>query len=119
MTRHRDAVRLQHMLEHATEAISLAAGRDRADLGSDRLLELALTRLVQIVGEAAARVSPATRIEYGELPWDEIVGLRNRLVHGYDAIDLDILWDIVQLDLPPLVTGLRRGLENCEAGACT
>jgi len=73
---------------------------------------LALTRLVEIIGEAAARVSAQTREQYPDIPWIEMIGLRNRLIHGYDAVDLDILWDILKEDLPPLIQRLRVLLEN-------
>ena len=107
MTQHDDTVRFRHMLEHAREAVDLAAGESRKGLRSNRVLELALTRLVEITGEAAARVSPAGQARYPQIPWPEIIGLRNRLVHGYDAVDLDILWDILQFDLPPLIAALE------------
>jgi uncharacterized protein with HEPN domain len=95
------------MLDHAKEVVALAQGRSRADLDSDRLLELALVRLLEIVGEAASRVPQRVRTLYPDIPWPQIVALRNRLIHGYDAVDLDILWQIVVQDLPPLVTALE------------
>lgn len=58
MTQHNDSIRLHHMLDHSREAVAMIQGKTRLDLDGDRLLELALTRLVEIVGEAAARVSP-------------------------------------------------------------
>ena len=112
MMRHDDITRLRHMLDHAREAVALTQGKTRADLDAERLLELALTRLLEIIGEAAARVSPAGQERYAQIPWPEIIGMRNRLVHGYDAVDLDILWDIVQLDLPPLIAALREIVEE-------
>jgi len=72
---------------------------------------LALTRLVEIIGEAAARVSTQIREQYPDIPWIEMTGLRNRLIHGYDAVDLDILWDILMEDLPPLIQRLRSILD--------
>jgi uncharacterized protein with HEPN domain len=75
-------------------------------------LELALTRLLEIVGEAANRLSEDTRGKYAQIPWPQIIGLRNRLVHGYDAVDLDILWDIARQDLPPLIAALERIVEE-------
>jgi uncharacterized protein with HEPN domain len=102
------SVRLRHMLDHAREAVFLAQGKTRADLDTDRLLNLALVRLLEIVGEAAGRVPETERSEHPEIPWPQIVGLRNRLIHGYDAVDFDILWQIITLDLPPLVTALER-----------
>ena len=106
MPRDRDRVRLLHMLEHAREAIQLIEGRSRRDLDTDRVLSLALVRLLEIVGEAAAKVSPDARTKYSAVPWSEIVGLRNRLIHGYDSVDLEILWRIIESDLPALVGNL-------------
>ena len=108
MTRHSDQARLRHMLDHAVEAVSLVEGRSREDLDSDRLLNLALVRLLEIVGEAAARLSAETRDGCPQIPWPDIIGLRNRLIHGYDIVDFDILWDIVRDDLPALVVQLRK-----------
>ena len=102
-----DTSRLRHMLDHATEAVEMAQGRSRSELDTQRMLSLALVRLLEIVGEAAARVSQPTRNEYPGIPWPAIVGLRNRLIHGYDEVDLDILWTIIEDDLPPLIEGLR------------
>lgn len=102
----RDRIRLLHMLEHAREAMQLVAGRNRSDLDTDRVLSLALVRLLEIVGEAAARVSSEARARHPAIPWSEIVSLRNRLIHGYDAVDMDVLWSIVNIDLPTLVRGL-------------
>jgi uncharacterized protein with HEPN domain len=108
MTRHDDPTSLRHMLDHAREAVEMAAGRAREDLRQDRMLELALVRLVQIVGEAATRVSDEGQRRYAAIPWLQVRGLRNRLVHGYDVVDLDILWNIIQDDLPPLIAELER-----------
>ena len=110
MSRHDDRVRFRHMLDHAHEALGLAKGRARPDLDTDRLLNLALTRLLEVVGEAAARVSPAGREKSPAVPWSEIVGLRNRIIHGYDNVDFDILWQIVCDDLPRLITALEDAL---------
>jgi uncharacterized protein with HEPN domain len=112
MTRHDDDVRLRHMLDHAREAVAMAHGKARVDLDQDRQLELSLTRLVEIVGEAATRLSPAARARHAAIPWPEILGLRNRIVHGYDKINLDILWQIVAHDLPPLITKLEAILAS-------
>jgi uncharacterized protein with HEPN domain len=106
MQRDRDRVRLLHMLEHAREAIQLVEGRSRQDLNVDRLLSLAPVRLLEIVGEAAAKVSPKGRSRYPTIPWSEVVSLRNRLIHGYDSVDMDVLWRIIEDDLPTLVRDL-------------
>ena len=112
MTRYDDPTRLRHMLDRAAEAVAMTRDRTRQDLDTDRQLSLALTRLLEIVGEAATRVSPGTRRRYSQIPWDEVIGLRNRLVHAYDKVDFDILWDIIQYDLPPLITHLHRILDE-------
>ena len=106
----RDLIRLTHMLRHAEEALQLVVGRSRTDLDSDRLLNLALVRLLEIIGEAAARVSPAAQAACPGIPWLPIIGLRNRLIDGYDAVDFDILWDILNVDLPPLVVELTKAV---------
>jgi len=108
MSRHEDEVRLGHMLDHASEAVEMCRGLERVDLDRDRKLNLALVRLVEIVGEAANRVSREGQAIRPGIPWPHVIGMRNRLVHGYDEVDFDILWDTVQIDLPPLITELKR-----------
>ena len=112
MLQPKDRIRLQHMLDHATEALNMIKGRNREDLDNDRQLNLSLVRLLEIVGEAASRTSESTRSSHSELPWIQIIGLRNRLIHGYDEVDFDILWTILQEDLPPLVIQLDRALSD-------
>jgi uncharacterized protein with HEPN domain len=107
MTRRDDTTRLRHMLDHAREAVDLARGGSRLSLDADRKLNLALVRLVEIVGEAAARVTPATQQRLADIPSKDLVGMRNRMIHGYDEVDFDILWDVVELHLPPLIDQLR------------
>lgn len=111
MTRHDDEVRLRHMLDHAQEALSMASGKQRQDLPQNRMLQLALVRLIEIIGEAAARVSLEGQNKFSSIPWAEIIGMRNRLVHGYDQVDLDVLWDTLEFDLPPLIEKLDQILE--------
>jgi len=101
-------VALRQMLEYAQEAVELCRSKERSDLDQDRLLELALVRLLEIIGEAANRVSPAEQAIRPKIPWAQIVGLRNRLIHGYDAVDLDIVWQIIQQDLPLLIVQLQE-----------
>ena len=86
-------------------------GRQRSDLDSDRMLQLALVRLVEVVGEAAARVTPVGQQRYGQIPWTAAKGMRNRLIHGYDKIDLNVLGDTIQVDFPPLIMQLRTALK--------
>ncbi len=112
MSKHDTLIRIQDMREHAREAISLSQNRTRADLDRDRVLSLALVRLLEIVGEAASRIPREVQERHSKIPWTEITGMRNRLVHGYGAIDLDIVWIIITIDLPPLVNALALMLEE-------
>ena len=109
MSRHEDAVRLRHMLDAARKAVSLVAGKSRPEVAADELAQLALARLLEIVGEAAGKVSPGYQASHPEIPWASMGGLRNRLAHAYFDVDLDILLDIVAKDLPPLI-GQLEGL---------
>jgi uncharacterized protein with HEPN domain len=98
------------MMDYAREAIALVSGKSREDISSDRTLGLALVRLLEIVGEAASRTSDDTRCRHPEIPWAQIVSLRNRLIHGYDSVDMDILCEILTADLPSLIEALAEVL---------
>ncbi len=111
MTQHDDTVSLRHMLDHAQEVLSMASGKQRRDLEDDRMLELALVRLIEIIGEAAGRVSLEDQRKYSSIPWPQIIGMRNRLIHGYDQVDLNLLWDTIEIDLPPLISELKNILD--------
>jgi len=95
------------MLDAANEACSFAAGKARDDLNANRMLVLSLLKDLEVLGEAATKVSAAARIATPEIPWQDIVDTRNRLIHGYFDIDLDIVWDTVCNDLPPLIQKLN------------
>jgi uncharacterized protein with HEPN domain len=108
MSKHEIAIALQHMLDHAQEAIFLVQGKTRADLDENRTLNLALTRLLEIIGEAANRVPIEFQMENPAVSWPQIISLRNRLIHGYDSVDFDLLWYIVTHDLPELIQALEK-----------
>jgi uncharacterized protein with HEPN domain len=95
------------MLDHAREAVEMVKGKTRADLDADRQLNLALVRLVEVIGEAAARIPDDFRARYPQVPWRQIVGMRHRMIHDYDVIDFDILWAVLRQDLPPLIEQLE------------
>ncbi len=103
MTQHDDNLPLRHMLDHAREAVDIAQSRTRGDLDSDRMLYHALTRLVEIVGDAANRVSLQRRYQYPDIHRPLIIGMSNRVSHGYDLVDPDILWAVLKNDLPDLI----------------
>jgi len=108
MSQHNTSVSLRHMLDHALEAVAMTKGKTRADLDKDRQLNLALVRLLEIIGEAASRIPKKEQARYADISWSEIISLRNRLIHGYDTVDFDILWQIVSQDLPGLIESLRK-----------
>jgi uncharacterized protein with HEPN domain len=99
------------MLDASREAVGFAKGRSRSDLDGDRLLTLGLLKCVEIVGEAAVHVTEGTREKFTNVSWLDIVGMRNRLVHVYFDIDLDLVWDTVTRDLPPMIKVLEEVLE--------
>ncbi len=107
-----DEVRLRHMLEAAEAAVQAAQGRSRSDLDSDKVWMLGLVKCVEIIGEAAARISENTRARNPRIPWPQMIGMRNRLVHVYFDVDRDLVWDTVTLDLPLLIEELEKILEN-------
>jgi uncharacterized protein with HEPN domain len=102
-----DRWRIGHMIEAAEQGLAFANGRTRADLDTDAMLRFALTRAVEIVGEAASQVSESGRAELADVPWPQIVGMRNRLVHAYFDINRDVLWDTVELAMPALLAQLK------------
>jgi uncharacterized protein with HEPN domain len=102
-----DETRLRHMLDAAREATDMAAGQQRVDLDTDRKLCLSLVHLLEIVGEAAAGVSQEARRRHVELPWKRMRGMRNRLIHAYFDVNLDVVWQTIQEDLPGLVAQLE------------
>ena len=104
------------MLDHARRAVAAVSGRERADLDSDFILAAALERFIEIIGEAAAKVSPTTHARAAQIPWREIVGMRNRLVHGYATVDHDIIWDVVAGDLTSIIGALEALLADESAG---
>lgn len=110
MSRHDDMVRLKDMLDHAREAVEMSRGRTPEHLTQDRMFGLAIVRLLEIIGEAAARVSEQTRSELPAIPWLAIAGLRNRLIHGYGDIDFDIVWEVINRDLPDLIVRLSAAV---------
>jgi uncharacterized protein with HEPN domain len=108
MPQHEGDIRLRHMLDYSREAAALIAGKTRGDLDIERTLNLALVRLLEIVGEAASRTTDEERLKYPSIPWSQIIGLRNRLIHGYDSVDFDVLFGIVSSDLPKLIAELEQ-----------
>ena len=112
MPRSNARLRLQHMREYTSEAIRIVQHKSRADLDTDRLLNLGLARLCEMIGEAANKVPSEVQEGNPSIPWRQIIGLRNRLIHGYDSVDFDILWQVVTTDLPQLLQALDDALNS-------
>jgi uncharacterized protein with HEPN domain len=102
-----DVIRLRHMADAAESALRFCLGRKRADLDTDDMLRFALTRAVEIIGEAANKVSIEARTQIPDIAWSAIVGMRNRLVHAYFDVDSEILWTTVSERLPSLLRELK------------
>ncbi len=107
-----DHIRITHILEAAKEALSFAEGKSRSDFEADRQLQMAVVREIEIIGEAAGKVSEGTRSRYPDIPWSKIANMRNHLVHVYFDIDLDIVWGTLQSNLPYLVTQIEKILSK-------
>jgi len=108
MTQHDDRITLRQILDMATEAIEFTKGRTQKDFSEDRLWCLAIERLLLNIGEASVRLSATNREQLSQIPWPQIAGFRNRIVHGYDLIDYDRVWHVLQEDLPSLITELEK-----------
>lgn len=116
MSERNDAVLLGDIREYGQRAQRFAAGRAREDLENDELLREALIRELEVVGEAIGRLSDGWRAARPEIPWRAWTGMRNRLIHGYFAIDLDIVWTAVVVDLPAVLATVAAALEEEESG---
>jgi len=104
----RDLQSLLDMLQSAQIVMDYIAGRQRDELTTDLQFQDAMIRRLLIIGEASKRVSEATRQNLTTIPWAAISGMRNRLVHEYDEIDLDVIWDTAVNSLPNLILELEK-----------
>ena len=102
-----DIIRIKHMIDASEELLSFAENKSRKDFDTDRMLILSIIKEIEIIGEAANRVSEEMKINYPDIPWAEIIGMRNRLIHSYFNIDSEIVWTSVTKDVPELLSMLR------------
>ncbi len=103
-----DLIRVRHMLAAAKEAIEFTAGKSREDLEKDRMLSLAIIKSIEIIGEAASKVTETFKTENISIPWNDIINMRNRLIHAYFDVNFDIVWQTVKTDLPDLIKALEE-----------
>ncbi|MCM0592839.1 MAG: DUF86 domain-containing protein [Gloeotrichia echinulata IR180] len=109
-----DLTRLKHIRDSAEEALSFVNNRTREDLDHDRMLSLALVRLIEIIGEAANHVSESCQAKYFQIPWRQIIGMRNRIIHAYFDVDLDIIWQVITQDLGSLLSEIQKAIKDLE-----
>ena len=107
-----DRIRVDHMIESAEMVSDFISGKNRADLDSDRMLYLAVVRAVEVIGEAASKVSPETRRGATNIPWQTIIAMRNRIVHAYQDINRTIVWRTANEEIPKLLSELRSLIDE-------
>ena len=107
-----DRIRLLHMVEASQAALRFMAGRQRGDLQTDQMLLFAVLRAIEVIGEAANKVSEDVRIGNASIPWKAIVGMRNRLIHAYFDVDTEMVWETVQVEIPEILVKLKALLEK-------
>lgn len=106
MTLRDDALPFDHMSEAANRAMQYAVGSSPVSLRSDPMRADAILRVIGVLGEAASRVRPEVRARFPALPWKQMKGMRNALVHAYDRIDWSIVWETVTVHLPAMMPSL-------------
>jgi uncharacterized protein with HEPN domain len=102
------------MQEAITLALRMAGGRNRQDLTSDSMLAMALTRCLEVLGEAASKLNEEARLRFPGIPFAKMISMRNRLIHAYFDVDLDIVWTTVSEDLPSLLPALESVLDQID-----
>ena len=111
----RDRVFIAQMVEAAEAALEFTEGRSKESVASDRLVGFAVVRAIQLVGQAARGVSEKVQAAHPEIPWRQMIGMRNVVVHDYADVDLGLVWKTVREDLPGLIRRLNAILEEGSA----
>ena len=114
MTKIDDLTRLKHIKQAIVEAVCFTKGRNRQDLEQERMLSLALVKLIEIIGEAANKISDEKQNQYSQIPWRRMIGMRNRLTHAYFEVDLDIVWQVINQDLPNILPQIEIAILDLE-----
>jgi uncharacterized protein with HEPN domain len=115
MPHRRDSVFIAQMVEAAEAALEFTEGQTAESLAGDRLVAFAVVRAIQLVGQAARRVSEQLQATHPEIPWREMIGMRNIVVHDYADVDLSLVWKTVREDLPGLIERLQAILQEGNA----
>lgn len=106
-----DLSRVRHAVDACKKLLKFTRDKSRESLDSDEILTLAIVHLLEVIGEAAQGVSSGFQETHPDIPWKKMIAMRNRLIHGYFAINLDIVWDTVLHDIPPVLEGMENILE--------
>ena len=105
-----DKIRIQHMIDAANEALAFAAEVNEKEFSENRMLILSIIKDIEIIGEAASKVTEETKLKFTQVPWKDIIGMRNRLIHGYFDVDIKLVWNTVHKNLPSLINVLKQTL---------
>lgn len=100
------------MLEVSEETISFIKGVAKKDFGNNRMLILSVIKEIEIIGEAASKISKETYLKYRDIPWKDIVGMRNRLIHGYFDVNINLVWNTLKSNIPSLIKSLKKILQK-------
>jgi len=107
-----DTIRMQHMLDAAEEVAEFIGGTSFEDFCKNRLLVNGVVRCLEVVGEAAAQVTPDCKKNHGEIQWRDIVSMRNRLIHAYFDVNHEVVWQTSKNDVPMLIAQLKKILAS-------
>jgi uncharacterized protein with HEPN domain len=108
---------LRDMLDASAKAVEFVKDVDFEAFSKKEEKVFAVIRALEIIGEAAKNVPKSIRAQYLEIPWEDIVGMRNKVIHGYFGVDLEVIWKTVHEDLPPLQAAVARMIEDLEKGS--
>lgn len=107
-----DKIRIMHMIDAAEEALFFVADSSGENFSKNRMLILSVIKEIEIIGEAATKISEITKRNYAEIPWQDIVGMRNRLIHSYFDVDVKLVWNTVKNNLPTLIESLKEIIQG-------
>jgi|SRR3989344_1762774 len=117
MNNEKNLVFIEHILENINKIESFSNNLSRKEFNNNELVQYAIIRATEIIGEAVANLSNSFKEKYPEILWKEIVGTRDKMIHHYFGVNLDLVWDIIKKDLPNLkekMLKIRTELENKE-----
>ena len=107
---------LRHILSEADYLLSRSGGLSRGEFMRDETVRRAFVRSLEVIGEAAKQVPDELKSKYSHVEWKAMAGMRDRIIHGYDTVDLGVVWNVVTQDIPSIRPGLRQILADYEKG---